>query len=155
MFSMGLGGVLLMASSNTVIQSVVDNQMRGRVMALFTMSFTGTAPLSNLAMGWIAQRIGGATVLAFTGSICVLSVWLFHRRLPSIRAAVRQIARNGAARSSRRSRPPGRCPAKAGSTLPVSAPDPLQLLPARVKPRDLGLRALDLARPSPAHPASA
>ncbi len=88
MFSMGLGGVLLMASSNTVIQTVVDNQMRGRVMALFTMSFTGTAPLSNLVMGWIAQRIGGATVLAFTGSICVLSVWLFHRRLPSIRAAV-------------------------------------------------------------------
>jgi MFS family permease len=92
MYAVGLGGVLLMASSNTVIQTVVDNQMRGRVMALFTMAFTGTAPLSNLAMGWFAQRVGGATVLAFTGSICVLAAWLFHRRLPSIRAAVARLS---------------------------------------------------------------
>ena len=88
MFAVGLGGVLLMASSNTVIQTVVDNQMRGRVMALFTMAFTGSAPLSNLVMGWLAQRIGGATVLLYTGSICVLAAWLFYRHLPSIRAAV-------------------------------------------------------------------
>ena len=96
MFSVGLGGVLLMASSNTVIQTVVDNQMRGRVMALFTMAFTGTAPLSNLAMGWLAQRIGGATVLAFTGAICVLAAWLFHRKLPSVRAAVAKLRETAA-----------------------------------------------------------
>lgn len=91
MYAVGLGGVLLMASSNTVIQTVVDNQMRGRVMALFTMAFTGTAPVSNLVMGWMAQRVGGATVLLFTGSICVLAAWVFHRHLPSIRTAVAKL----------------------------------------------------------------
>ena len=88
MVGIGLGGVLLMASSNTVVQTLVDNEMRGRVMALFTMAFTGTAPVSNLVMGWVAQRIGSSTALAIAGVVCLFAVWIFYRELPRIRAAV-------------------------------------------------------------------
>jgi MFS family permease len=44
----GSGGVLLMASSNTLVQTMVHDDKRGRVMSIFTMAFTGTAPLGNL-----------------------------------------------------------------------------------------------------------
>lgn len=88
MFGVGLGGVLVVASSNTVIQTLVEDQYRGRVIALFTMAFTGTAPLSSLLMGWIAQRVGNAPAMAFTGSVTLLSIALFHRARPRIRAAV-------------------------------------------------------------------
>ena len=88
MVGIGLGGVLLMASSNTVVQTLVENEKRGRVMALFTMAFTGTAPLSALVMGWVAQRIGSATALTIAGTVCLLAVWIFYRQLPRIRAAV-------------------------------------------------------------------
>ena len=50
----GAGGVLLMASGNTVLQSVTEDRMRGRVMSLLAMAFTGTAPLGNLAAGALA-----------------------------------------------------------------------------------------------------
>lgn len=88
MVGIGLGGVLLMASSNTIVQTLVENEKRGRVMALFTMAFTGTAPLSALVMGWVAQRIGSATALTIAGTVCLLAVWVFYRQLPRIRAAV-------------------------------------------------------------------
>lgn len=88
LFGIGLGGVLLVASSNTIIQTLVDDQMRGRVMALFTMSFTGTAPVSNLIMGWAAGHVGNALALGTAGAISLLSVWLFHRERPKIRAAM-------------------------------------------------------------------
>ena len=51
MVCLGAGGVLLMASSNTIVQSLTDDDKRGRVMSLFAMAFTGTTPLGNLAIG--------------------------------------------------------------------------------------------------------
>ena len=50
----GMGGVLLMASSNTVVQTLVDEDKRGRVMAIYSMAFTGTMPLGNLLAGFLA-----------------------------------------------------------------------------------------------------
>lgn len=88
MFGIGLGGVLLVASSNTIIQTLVEDQMRGRVMALFTMAFTGTAPVSNLIMGWLAQRTGNEIALGAAGLISLLAVLLFHRARPRIREAM-------------------------------------------------------------------
>lgn len=90
MVGIGLGGVLLMASSNTVVQTLVENEKRGRVMSLFTMAFTGTAPVSALVMGWVAQRIGSATALTIAGIVCLIAIWVFYRQLPRIRAAMAQ-----------------------------------------------------------------
>ena len=56
----GVGGVLLMASSNTVVQSLVDEDKRSRVMSLFAMAFTGTTPLGNWAVGKLASGSGRA-----------------------------------------------------------------------------------------------
>ena len=56
---LGAGGVLLMASGNTVVQSLVDDDKRGRVMSLFAMAFTGTTPLGNLLIGALAGLVVG------------------------------------------------------------------------------------------------
>ncbi len=83
----GLGGVLTMASSNTVVQSLVDEERRGRVMSIFTMAFTGTAPLGQLVIGWIAGFSGPTVTLVVSGTICVVIGALFFRMLPGLRAA--------------------------------------------------------------------
>lgn len=87
----GAGGVLLMASSNTLVQTFVDDDKRGRVMSLFTMAFTGTVPLGNLAAGAIANRVGAANTLIFSGLTCLVVVGMFYRKLPSLREAAAPI----------------------------------------------------------------
>lgn len=83
----GLGGVLLMASSNTLVQTLVEDDKRGRVMSFFAMAFTGTMPLGNLMMGALAGKLGAASALMLGGSACLLVVLLFHRQIPRLRAA--------------------------------------------------------------------
>jgi MFS family permease len=83
----GLGGVLLMASSNTLVQAMVDDHKRGRVMSIFTMAFTGTTPLGNLAMGGVAQKFSASTALVISGATCVIVVFFFYRELPKLREA--------------------------------------------------------------------
>lgn len=87
----GAGGVLLMASSNTLVQTFVDDDKRGRVMSLFTMAFTGTVPLGNLAAGAIANRIGAANTLILSGLSCLVVIIVFYRKLPSLREAAAPI----------------------------------------------------------------
>lgn len=82
----GLGGVLTMASSNTLVQSVVQEERRGRVMSIFTMAFTGTMPLGNLLAGWIAGRTGPGPTLIFGGLICIAVAVVFYAKLPRLRA---------------------------------------------------------------------
>jgi MFS family permease len=86
----GLGGVLLMASSNTLIQSLVEDDKRGRVMSLFTMAFTGTIPLGNLAVGELARELGARTALLLTGLVCGVVVAIFYRKLPQLRRSKEQ-----------------------------------------------------------------
>ncbi len=83
----GMGAVLLMASSNTLVQTLVEDNKRGRVMSIFTMAFTGTMPLGNLAVGAIAGKIGVRPTLMATGIICGAVVLIFFRKLPRLRAA--------------------------------------------------------------------
>ena len=86
MFFAGLGGVLLMASSNTVIQSLTEDDKRGRVMSLFAMAFTGTTPLGNLAIGALAAgRLGVRWTLVLSGTCCALAAGVFFLRLPMLR----------------------------------------------------------------------
>ena len=68
----GLGGVLVMASSNTLLQSMTEEEKRGRVMSIFAMAFTGTMPLGNLAVGAVARAGGPAMALVISGArLCV------------------------------------------------------------------------------------
>jgi MFS family permease len=87
----GLGGVLAMASSNTLVQTFVEEEKRGRVMAIFTMAFTGTMPIGNLLVGWIAGFAGPAITLVVSGVICLAVAAVFYCILPGLRAAAAPI----------------------------------------------------------------
>ena len=82
----GMGGVLLMASSNTLVQTLVDDDKRGRVMSIFAMAFTGTMPAGNLAAGYLAGRWGASVTLMASGVLCIVIAGLFFRSLPRLRA---------------------------------------------------------------------
>jgi MFS family permease len=87
----GGGMMVTMAATNTIIQTIVTEELRGRVMAFYTMAFLGTAPVGSLLAGVIADRIGPSRTI-FVGGVAVLVVaaW-FALRLPSLRILVRPI----------------------------------------------------------------
>lgn len=74
-----------MAGSNTLIQSMVPDALRGRVMAVYSMMFMGMAPFGALLAGALASRIGAPATVGAGGSICVLGAVVFWRTLPSLR----------------------------------------------------------------------
>jgi MFS family permease len=87
----GFGFMVQMASSNTVIQTIVDDEKRGRVMSFYVMAFLGTAPFGSLIAGWLSSRIGAAHTLTLGGACCILGALWFASALPAIRVAVRPI----------------------------------------------------------------
>jgi MFS family permease len=87
----GFGVMTQMAASNTVLQTLVDDDKRGRVMSFYTMAFVGTAPFGSLLTGTIAQRLGVTWALAIGGAACVLAAFVFGRQLPILRRIVRPI----------------------------------------------------------------
>jgi len=87
----GFGMMLQMASSNTFLQTVVDDDKRGRVLSLYTMAYIGVSPIGSLLAGWVAQRIGVPWTLALGGSVCVLAASWFAMQMPRFRAEVRPI----------------------------------------------------------------
>jgi MFS family permease len=89
----GLGSILQISSSNTIIQTIVDDDKRGRVMSLFTMAFLGTVPFGNLIAGSLANQIGAPTTLIIGGSCCIFGSFLFAKQLPTLRRLVRPIYR--------------------------------------------------------------
>jgi MFS family permease len=91
MLAVGFGVVVTTASINTVLQTVVDEEMRGRVMSLFMMAFVGASPLGSLLGGALAERIGVSVTLGLAGGVIVLLALGFATRIAGIRAAVRPI----------------------------------------------------------------
>jgi MFS family permease len=87
----GLAALIVAMGVSTIIQTIVENRMRGRVMGLFTVSFMGMVPLGSLAAGALAERIGPYHTLAVGGVACMLTgLWLW-RRLPGLRRHIRPI----------------------------------------------------------------
>jgi len=89
----GGGFMIEMASTNTILQTITKEELRGRVMAFYTMAFLGTAPIGSLLAGIVASRIGApATIIA--GGVAVLAggAWLAFR-LPVLREHIRPIYR--------------------------------------------------------------
>lgn len=91
LFAAGFGMIVQMAASNTVLQTLVDDDKRGRVMSLFMMAFLGMLPWGSLVVGALAGRIGVHRTLMLEGAVCLAGALAFARRLPRLRAAIRPI----------------------------------------------------------------
>ncbi|MDQ5835738.1 MAG: MFS transporter [Acidobacteriota bacterium] len=87
----GLGFMVQMAASNTVLQTIVEEDKRGRVMSFYTMAFMGTAPFGSLLAGSVAERIGAPHTLLFGGLGCIAGALWFAFSLPALRRDVRPI----------------------------------------------------------------
>jgi len=100
----GLGSILEIASSNTVIQTIVEDDKRGRVMSLFTMAFLGMVPFGNLIAGSLATKIGAPNTLIIGGGFCIIGSLLFAKQLPAIRRLVKPIYTQAGILPQKRSR---------------------------------------------------
>ncbi|HYR86485.1 MAG TPA: MFS transporter [Terriglobia bacterium] len=87
----GFCGMVQMASSNTLIQAMVPDQFRGRVMAVYSMMFMGMSPVGALIAGLLANRLGAPQAIAAGGVICVVGALVFRSRLPHIRTEGRRL----------------------------------------------------------------
>ena len=87
----GFGMMQGLTASNTILQTLVDEKMRGRVMSYYTMAFMGMAPFGSLLAGALADRIGAPGTVIVSGSACILGSLWFWTRLKHIRAEMRPI----------------------------------------------------------------
>jgi MFS family permease len=87
----GFSMIVQMASSNTLIQVMVPDNLRGRVMAVYSMMFMGMAPFGALLAGTIAQNLGAPTTLMIGGAVCIAAATAFWLRLPALRYEARQL----------------------------------------------------------------
>ncbi len=88
MLFIGLGTILQVAASNTVLQTIVEDDKRGRVMSFFSMSFLGVIPFGSLLGGALANRIGAPNTLIIDGIACILGFIFFAKQLPALKQMV-------------------------------------------------------------------
>lgn len=81
LFIIGFGMVVIIAACNTLLQDIVDDDKRGRVMSLYTMAFMGTVPLGTLCGGAIAQRVGVPHTFLLTGVTMTIAALIFSSKL--------------------------------------------------------------------------
>jgi len=93
LFAVGLGIILLIASCNTFLQTIVPDEKRGRVMSLYTVAFIGTVPFGNLVAGALASRFGAPTTLAAGGLVCLVASGLFTAYRPRLKPLVGEVYR--------------------------------------------------------------
>jgi len=87
----GMSMITQAASTNTLIQSMVPDSLRGRVMAVYAMMLMGMSPMGALIGGALADRIGAPYTVVIGGSICVAGAIVFNMRLPALRVLARQL----------------------------------------------------------------
>lgn len=87
----GFGMMLQVIATNTIIQTLVDDDKRGRVMSFYAVAFLGMTPFGSLASGWLASWIGTPATVFIGGLLCVLSAIVFMRKMPEIRQIIRPI----------------------------------------------------------------
>ena len=89
----GFGIMQALAGANTIIQTLISDEKRGRVMSYYTMAVAGATPFGSLAIGAVASRLGAPLTLVAAGLLClVASIW-FTTELPKVRAVMRPIYR--------------------------------------------------------------
>ena len=87
----GFGMMVQLASSNTLIQSMVPDRLRGRVMAVYSMMFMGMAPFGALFAGVLANHLGAPLTVAIGGAVCIGAAGIFRSQLPRLRAEGREL----------------------------------------------------------------
>jgi MFS family permease len=87
----GFSMMLQMSSSNTLIQAMVPDELRGRVMAVYSMMFMGMAPIGALLAGSLAGILGAPTTVTVGGAICIIGSIFFRAKLPVLREDARRI----------------------------------------------------------------
>jgi MFS family permease len=88
-----VGGAMMvqLAASNTIVQTLVDEDKRGRVMSLYSMAVFGVVPFGSLLAGSLADRVGASTTLLVGGVLCCIAALVFRRALPGLRDHIRPI----------------------------------------------------------------
>jgi MFS family permease len=89
----GLGMIISFAAGNTVLQAIISDEMRGRVMSFYIMAVMGTAPLGSILAGALAAKVGAPRTVMLSGAVSVAAAILFAMQLKRIRAIVRPIYR--------------------------------------------------------------
>jgi MFS family permease len=89
LLALGAGLIAAQASIQTLVQTLVDDDKRGRVMSLYTMAFLGMLPFGNLAAGAVARYAGEATAFTLSACGCLAGLLVFARALPGLRIAAR------------------------------------------------------------------
>ncbi len=85
----GAGMIVHAAAANTILQTLVGDEMRGRVMSLYAVAIIGMMPFGSLGSGALASRVGAPATIFAGGALCLVGALLFARQLPAMRAAVR------------------------------------------------------------------
>jgi MFS family permease len=91
MVFIGLGMMMQTAASNTIIQTITDDDKRGRVMGFYSMAIMGTAPFGSLLAGWLAKIIGTPGTIFIGGISTIIGALVFFRKLPELKKIVRPI----------------------------------------------------------------
>jgi MFS family permease len=86
------GMMVLSTASNTVLQTIVDEDKRGRILSLYTMVFLGTAPLGSLVAGAVATRLTALQMVRIGGLCCLVGALVFAHYLPALRTLVRPVS---------------------------------------------------------------
>jgi len=103
----GFGAIRMIASCNTLVQTLVDDDKRGRVMSLYAVSFLGMAPFGSLLLGALAHRLGAPVTLLLAGGGLLVTSAAFARRLPALSlAALPHYHRKGLLSAAEFRRPP-------------------------------------------------
>jgi MFS family permease len=91
LYCVGLGLMLTAASTNTVLQTIVPDELRGRVASLYVMSFIGMAPIGALVTGWVAEHVGPPMTLGACGICALAAAGVYASRLGAIRREIRPV----------------------------------------------------------------
>jgi MFS family permease len=87
----GFGMIVQMASSNTILQTISDDDKRGRVMSFYAMAFAGIAPFGSLLAGALASHIGAPDTLLIGGISCIVASVFAFTKLRSLRDDVHSV----------------------------------------------------------------
>jgi MFS family permease len=91
MLTTGFGMMVHMAASNTILQTIAEEDKRGRVMSFYSLAFLGMTPFGSLLAGLLAEWVGAPWTVLGGGVACLVGAALFAARLPGLRALVRPI----------------------------------------------------------------
>ncbi len=91
LFLMGFTGMIQMGAANTLIQSMVPDSLRGRVMSVYSMMYMGVGPFGAMFAGFAAQDFGAPRTLAAGAGACLIAAAVFAWRLPGIRAGAKEL----------------------------------------------------------------